>query len=119
MTTPLEVPKRVRDSWAAEVEADRKAVEVEQAKLDAREARAAEVALKLPAARDQYIAARTEAERLIPLLEHALRVAAEARIEYTALHSQSLNLELDPGVRIPGLARGETLAKILALGVQA
>jgi hypothetical protein len=110
------IPERVREEWAAEIEADRRAVEVAEAKAARDAERTAEVPALLASATENYTALRAKVEALAPELLSALEACAAARTEYESAFGLALKYDLVNEVRIAPLAIGDAVTAVMSLG---
>jgi hypothetical protein len=132
MSALLEVPTRVRDEWAAEIEAEERAADVAARKAEALNAERDEIVRQLPILQRRYEAARVLVQhalygrviesapggaKIVGILD-ALESCSAARIDYERCHSRAFALDMNPPVRLPALAKGETFARLQALAAR-
>lgn len=116
MSAALEVPQRIRDSWAAELAAEQHAAEVAQARAEREQALREELAETLPTAHAAYLAAVERARETLDLCHEALRRYAEARALYVSVHGRAVALDAADHVREPALDAGNLLRDLLTFG---
>lgn len=115
MSVALEIPQRVRDAWAQELADEQHAAEVAQARAEREQALRDELAVTLPEAHANYLAAKDEAEDALARAENALAIYAQRRAEYVNLHARAVGLDCCDHVREPALDTGRTLHELLVL----